>query len=301
MSVKLRQRRKGGWEIDVRVVSPDGTRHARMRKRSPLASRSDALRWAEGLERVMFQRLMDPAQQTPRKEAPTLRAFAPRFMDGHARANRQKPSGIAAKEMILRVHLLPALGHKRLDAIKSEDVQRLKRNLEAKSPKTVNNVLAVLSVLLKKAVEWEVIAHMPCTVTHADDTRQLTPRDHRVDRAPGRTQQVGRLVNRQQNRKRAVTTALNATGSTVRSCDGVSNVRPGFHDETCPLRRAARRRVAQHRSALRVTFQPRINPFRFQPNCPSSTDAYVTQLTTLARGVDRVPTDAGVRCTFRYC
>jgi integrase len=164
MSVKLRQRRKGGWEIDVRVVSPDGTRHARARKRSPLASRSDAQRWAEGLERVMFQRLMDPAQQTPRKEAPTLRAFAPRFMDGHARANRQKPSGIAAKEMILRVHLLPALGHKRLDAIKSEDVQRLKRNLEAKSPKTVNNVLAVLSVLLKKAVEWEVIERMPCAV-----------------------------------------------------------------------------------------------------------------------------------------
>jgi integrase len=164
MSVKLRQRRRGGWEIDVRVVSPDGTRHARARKRSPLASRSDALRWAEGLERVMFQRLMDPAQHTRRKEAQTLRAFAPRFMDGHARANRQKPSGIAAKELILRVHLLPALGHKRLDAIKSEDVQRLKRNLEAKSPKTVNNILAVLSVLLKKAVEWEVIERMPCTV-----------------------------------------------------------------------------------------------------------------------------------------
>jgi integrase len=164
MSVKLRQRRKGGWEIDVRVVTPDGTRQARTRKRSPLASRQDALRWAEGLERVMFQRLMDPAPQTPRKEVPTLRAFAPRFMDGHARANRQKPSGIAAKEMVLRVHLLPALGHKRLDAIKSEDVQRLKARLEHKSPKTVNNVLAVLSVLLKKAVEWDVIDRMPCTV-----------------------------------------------------------------------------------------------------------------------------------------
>jgi integrase len=164
MSVKLRQRRQGGWEIDVRVVSPDGTRHARTRKRSPLASRSDALRWAEGVERVMFQRLMEPAQQTSRKEVPTLRAFAPRFMDGHARANRQKPSGIAAKVMILRVHLLPALGHKRLDAIKSEDVQRLKAHLAMKSPKTVNNVLAVLSVLLKKAVEWDVIDRMPCTV-----------------------------------------------------------------------------------------------------------------------------------------
>ena len=62
-------------------------------------------------------------------------------MDGHPRANRQKPSGIAAKEMIGRVHLIPALGHRRLDAIKSEDVQRLKRDLEVKAPKTVNNIL----------------------------------------------------------------------------------------------------------------------------------------------------------------
>jgi integrase len=164
MSVTIRPYRKGGWEIDIRVVTPDGTRQLRERRRSPLSSRSAAMRWAEGRERTLFQRLMDPAQHTPRKEALTLRAFAPRFMDGHARANRQKPSGIAAKEMILRVHLLPALGHKKLDAIKSEDVQRLKRNLEAKSPKTVNNILAVLTVMLKKAVEWEVIERMPCTL-----------------------------------------------------------------------------------------------------------------------------------------
>ena len=32
--------------------------------------------------------------------------------------------------MILRVHLVPAFGRKRLDAIKSEDVQRLKAQLE---------------------------------------------------------------------------------------------------------------------------------------------------------------------------
>ena len=73
-------------------------------------------------------------------------------------------AGSPRKERILRVHLVPALGHRRLDAIKSEDVQRLKCALQAKSPKTVNNVLAVLSVLLKKAVEWEVIERMPCTV-----------------------------------------------------------------------------------------------------------------------------------------
>ena len=62
------------------------------------------------------------------------------------------------------MHLVPALGHRKLDAIKSEDVQHLKCTLEAKAPKTVNNILTVLSVLLKKAVDWDVIERMPCTV-----------------------------------------------------------------------------------------------------------------------------------------
>lgn len=98
--------------------------------------------------------------KAPAKDVPTLREFPARFLDGHARANRQKPSGVAAKEMILRVHLMPALGHKRLDAIKSEDVQHLKSRLSTKAAKTVNNILTVLNVLLKKAVDWDVID--PC-------------------------------------------------------------------------------------------------------------------------------------------
>ena len=71
----------------------------------------------------------------PKKEVPTLEQFAPRFMDGYARANRQKPSGIAAKETILKVHLVPLLGTKPLDAITSENVQRLKSQLRAPGPK----------------------------------------------------------------------------------------------------------------------------------------------------------------------
>src|SRR5438093_2569973 len=86
------------------------------------------------------------------------------FASGHPRANRQKPSGIAAKELILRVHLIPFLGAKKVSAIENEDVQRLKGRLAEKAPKTVNNVLTVLSTLLKKAVEWGVIDQMPCTI-----------------------------------------------------------------------------------------------------------------------------------------
>jgi hypothetical protein len=62
------------------------------------------------------------------------------------------------------VHLIPAFGATRLGAITNEDIQRLKHRLRNRAPKTVNNVLTVLNVLLKKAVEWDVINQLPCTI-----------------------------------------------------------------------------------------------------------------------------------------
>jgi integrase len=100
----------------------------------------------------------------PKKEVPTLEEFAPRFLNGHARANRQKPSGIVSKESILYQHLIPMLGSKKLDAITTEHVQNLKRRLHDRAPKTVNNVLTVLNVLRKKAVEWNVMDRAPCVI-----------------------------------------------------------------------------------------------------------------------------------------
>jgi integrase len=173
MSVTVRPYRRGGWEVDIRVVLPDDSEH-RQRRRAPVSAKSAAQRWGEDRERVWYHDLThspknaqeptDPKKEEPTKQVPTLQEFAPRFLDGHTRAERQKPSGIAATETIIRVHLVPRLGGKRLDMIVSEDVQRLKSNLQNKEPKTVNNVLTVLSTLLKKAVEWGAIAAMPCTI-----------------------------------------------------------------------------------------------------------------------------------------
>src|SRR5437773_2358368 len=159
MSVTVRPYRRGGWHVDIRLALPDG-QPFRQRKRINTPSKSAAQRWGEQRERHLLQH----GQPQPKKEVPTLEEFAPRFLDGYARANRQKPSGIAAKETILNVHLVPLLGAKRLDAITNESVQRLKQELRQKSAKTVNNVLTVLNVLLKKAVEWDVVNRMPCTI-----------------------------------------------------------------------------------------------------------------------------------------
>jgi hypothetical protein len=164
MSVKIRPYRRAGWEVDIRVTLPDGTEH-RLRRKAPFAAKSAALRWAEERERKWSDQLTQPGPKAePKKEVPTLQAFAPRFLDGHARANQQKPSGIAAKDSILQVYLVPLLGTSRLDTITTEDVQRLKSHLADRAAKTVNNVLVVLNVLLKQAVAWQVITQMPCAI-----------------------------------------------------------------------------------------------------------------------------------------
>ena len=159
MAVIVRPYRRGGWQVDVRLELPNEM-PLRERRVFRTASKSAARQWGQDRERHV---LVHGLPKTT-KEVPTLKEFAPRFMDGHARANRHKPSGIAAKESILIHHLVPLLGSQRLDAITTESVQRLKHELRAKSPKTVNNVLTVLGVLLRKAVEWGVIERMPCAI-----------------------------------------------------------------------------------------------------------------------------------------
>jgi integrase len=164
MSVIVRPYRRGGWEVDIRLVLPDNSEH-RERRKAPVTSKSAAQRWGDARERAWYQELTTPPpKDSPPKEVPTLETFWPRFVDGYARANRQKPSGIAAKETIGNLHLIPRLGSKRLNAITTEHIQQLKRHLHDRSPKTVNNVLTVLSVLLKKAVEWDVIDRLPCVI-----------------------------------------------------------------------------------------------------------------------------------------
>lgn len=159
MSVNIRRHPRGGWDVDINVLLPSGDRHRERRKLGASASKTTAREWGERRERELL--LAGPKM---RKEVPTLEAFAPRFIEGYARANQQKPSGIAAKQSILRLHLVPKLGTRSLDSISNEQVQRLKLGLHDKSPKTINNVLSVLSMLLKQAVEWGLLEKMPCSI-----------------------------------------------------------------------------------------------------------------------------------------
>lgn len=152
-----------GWEVDLALRLPDGT-PIRERVKAPVSGKSAALRWAQDREAVILsQRGRRPKEET---RAPTLSEFKPRFIEGHVNANRLKPSSAEAYESVYRTHLLPAFGELRLDALGDELVQRFKGELveDELSSKSINNVLTALSVTLKRAVDWKVIAAMPCRI-----------------------------------------------------------------------------------------------------------------------------------------
>jgi hypothetical protein len=98
MRVTLRPYRSGGWEVDITIRLPDGSQY-RKRKRASRFSKSAAHRWAQERERYLLQHGPPAAS----REVATLEAFAPRFVDGHARANGHKPSGIASIQSILKM------------------------------------------------------------------------------------------------------------------------------------------------------------------------------------------------------
>jgi len=172
MSVKVRPYQGGDeWEVDVRITFEDGSDY-RERRKAPVSGKAAALRWGQERERWLIKNGRPPnireieqqQAEQQKQEVPTVRQFGPRFVNGYARANQHKPSGIAGKESVLRAHLNRLLGEKRLDEVTTEDVQQVKVALASKSAKTVNNVLTTLNTMLRMAVEWRVIASMPCTI-----------------------------------------------------------------------------------------------------------------------------------------
>ena len=176
MSVRIVPARSGkGFEYDIRIVWPEGGR-LRERGKCPVTGKDPSKRWAEARERAIILQGKNAYRPLSEKFAngdfaqksasanttPTLAEFWPRVVTDHYKANRKKASTTDAAESIARNHLLPLFGDKHLDEITTSDVQALKGKLAEKGPKTVNNVLSVLSRALRCAVDWDVIKAVPC-------------------------------------------------------------------------------------------------------------------------------------------
>jgi len=157
MTVRIVEER-GRLVVDIRTRGPDGA-HIRERRNAPdgIKSPSAAKRWGEARQ----AHLVHDGPEIDEEPAPTLADFAPRWMKEYAKANGNKPSTLAAKGTILKLHLVPVLGRLRLDQIGEVDVQRLKLHLAGMSEKTRACVLSQLATMLRTAERWEEIIKAP--------------------------------------------------------------------------------------------------------------------------------------------
>ena len=80
---------------------------------------------------------------------PTVRTFAPAFLADCA--ERWKPETRRAHADGIRLHILPALGDRRVDAVTAKDVRNWFDDLSVTRAGTANRTLAVLSSMMKHA------------------------------------------------------------------------------------------------------------------------------------------------------
>ncbi len=139
-----------GWEVDVVLTLPDGE-ELRERRKSPVTSKAGSKFWAEQREGELLRNGKKRADAL----IPTLKEFVPRYIEEFCVANKQKPSTIESKQATFDGRLLPLLGGLRLDEIGEEQVQRVKADMKDCKPKTINNVLCILSKALKVAIKWK--------------------------------------------------------------------------------------------------------------------------------------------------
>ena len=148
------RRIQGTWYVDFRYERD------RVRRKSPV----DTKRGAEEYERTLRLRLQrgERLDGAPDKEEPTFGVFVADWLDTYAVTNN-KPSEVATKRSIVRVHLDPFFGKLKLSEIGAKEIERFKalKTRAGKSAKTVNNFLTVLRCALATAEEWGDLKTIP--------------------------------------------------------------------------------------------------------------------------------------------
>lgn len=164
MSVTVRPYRGqvGRWECDIRFDWPDGTTFRR-RLRAPKGStEKDARRWGETRERELYAKgkAIKVASDSSPKPIPTLAEFQATVFARHE-ALKHKPSTVHQQGLTWKNHIIPVLGHKRLDQVTRADAQALLLARSKMGAGTLNGILSTLSGALSLAVELEIIGKAP--------------------------------------------------------------------------------------------------------------------------------------------
>jgi len=124
----------------------------------------------------------DPlAEKALDREAPLVRDLARRYLEHAEKKNRA--STLHNYKHMLDGVILPKLGRLRVDAVTSDDVERLHSSMRA-TPYRANRVLALLSVMFKHAVRWKMRADNPRigVTPYPEEKHEEWLREHELER-----------------------------------------------------------------------------------------------------------------------
>ncbi|MGZ4664809.1 MAG: tyrosine-type recombinase/integrase, partial [Frankiaceae bacterium] len=141
---------------------------ARDRRHVSGARESDVRRKARALEAQRDERMAAEAGRAPRTDT-----WLVHYVDVIA-AHRVRPRTLDGYRAVIRNHLIPALGHHRLDRLQPEHVEALYADLESQglAPATVLQVHRILSRALKVAVQRGRVARNVATLVDAPSVRR---------------------------------------------------------------------------------------------------------------------------------
>jgi integrase len=153
--VARRRDRPGTWWLFYR--SPDGRRIVARAGTDEKAART--------LGRAVEAKLLEVVNgvtPAPSLDAPLLGAYATEVIERRW-AERVKPATIEVYRGILKGHLVPRFGARRVDALTKQDLKAFAYDLlrAGKAPATVRRIFAVLSIVLTEAEEDELLARHP--------------------------------------------------------------------------------------------------------------------------------------------
>lgn len=210
MSVR-RDKRFGTWFYRKWVRTPVGCK-VRIFGTPKADGLPETRAGAEEAERRAIARVLDTGDPKPvveeKKEVPTIEEFAKVFLATSSIIN--KPSSVDSKEKLLRFHIVPRLGHLRLDEVTYAVIEDLKlalaqtpintgktyvgvkldpKSKKTLSGKTINNVLTVLRRMLVVArkrglidsvpdVEWVKREHVEFDFLDYDEAERLLAAAH---------------------------------------------------------------------------------------------------------------------------
>src|SRR6516164_1840517 len=153
MKGHVRERGKGNWYavIDIR----DPTTNRRRRKWHSLE--------AQGKRQAQIECAALIAEMDAGAYIETDKTSLNNFLDRWERdwaATNVSPKTAERYSELLRMHVRPALGNKRMQAIRAEDLNRLYAQLHEKiAPRTIKHVHRLLHRVFGHAAKWHAIKH----------------------------------------------------------------------------------------------------------------------------------------------